>query len=111
MINETFKQTIFIHTFLRTGFVLFMSVYISVGHLTEYLDCFDSYKIEIVEESETEPEEKEGRDKIEKDKILNNPFFCNFLNQQKLHSLPNTIRKWNISPGDIPTPPPKILLV
>ena len=111
MKNKSAIYYIHNRTFLRNGFILFMSLYISVGHFHQNSDCLEVDNIELAEEGGLDTEKKEGTEEIEKDEFLNKLFFCNFLNQQKLHTLHNPFRIWNISSGDVPTPPPKTFLV
>ena len=53
-----------IRDILRAGLLLFLSIYISMGHLSQYLECFDSNDIELVENNGENSKEKENKEKI-----------------------------------------------
>jgi len=101
------QKDILIGKILRTGFLLFMSAYISIGHLSQYLDCFEENRIELAQEKDVDAEEKEGKEEIEKDEFLSKQYFCAFLNQSRLHTPHKIYGSWNHHYEDIPTPPPK----
>jgi hypothetical protein len=92
---------------LRIGFLLFMSIYISIGYLIRNLDHFEANEIELNEGNELENEKEENTKEAENDEFLDHLFSHNFYFQEKYHSLLVSCWKWNPIHGEIPTPPPK----
>lgn len=104
-------QNVSFSAIIRIGLMLFMSIHISIGHLSEYLDCFEANEIELAEENDLESEEKKVKEEIEKDEFLNRLFFCAFSSHEKLHQYHGINAHWNISYGEVLTPPPRLTLV
>ncbi len=107
-VNSTISNKISFYALVRTVFLLFISLQISFGHISQYLDCFEMNEIELAEERDVESEEKENNKEIEKDEFLNRMFFFAFSDQQKLHLLDVLNSNWNPSQDEVPTPPPRI---
>ncbi len=105
--DPTISNKISLHGLVRVGFLLFISLQISFGHISQYLDCFEINEIELAEEKDIESEEKENKKEIEKDEFLNRMFFFAFSDQQKLHLLDVINSNWNPSHNEVPTPPPR----
>ena len=98
-----------IWTILRSSFILFMCLYMSVAQLTYLVDFLDATEMELVEESDIEQEEKNEKEEVEKDEFLNKLILYTFQEQEKLQVLHAICWNWSVSGGEIPTPPPKFI--
>jgi len=94
-------------TILRSGLLIFISLQLSLGCMVQYIGSFQADSIELAQEKDIETEEKEGKEETEKDELMSKIFSCDFLNQEKFHSIQTTYWNWNRAHGDIPTPPPR----
>ena len=93
---------------MRVTLVLYMMIYISIAHLTEYLDCFDASKIELTEEKEMDTEEKESEEEVKKSFLTSRSMSYEFLLKNKFNSTHKIYWFWKSTVRDIPTPPPKV---
>ncbi|MDA0196984.1 MAG: hypothetical protein O2887_18500 [Bacteroidetes bacterium] len=57
----TVIKDISIDAILKTSFLLFICIYITIGNLPQYFDCYDKNKVELTEESDAESEQKEKK--------------------------------------------------
>jgi hypothetical protein len=87
-----------------------MSIQISFGHLSQYLDCFEANEIELNEEKDLETEEKEKSEESEKENLLVQLIYHSMLNKEILHCSLSLDLKCKSILSEIPTPPPRLRL-
>lgn len=106
---QSIREVIAANILLRSFIVLYLVTYLSIAHLSSFLEEYKGNQIELAEEKEMDSKEKEGSEENEKEnEFLTNRLLPKKGNFQKmLNSGQDVICFWKQMPQDIPTPPPK----